>query len=168
MPPPFQRSIRAASILSLLPRPDTAMWSDTLLALERAHLLRLLLWGGMSIVAGTGLLVWLTLRRHDSPLLRAFSIQASLWGVLHLAIAGRGMVRLADRDLASALRLDRVLWFSAGLDVGLILVGLTLAAAGWIIGRRLGAVGAGIGVLVQGAGLLVLDLRFVSITSRML
>ena len=142
------------------------MWSDTLLALERAHLLRLLVWGGMSTVAGTGLLAWLTLRRHRSSLLRSFAIQMSLWGLVHLAVAGRGIYRLADRDLTSATQLDRMLWLSTGIDIGLILVGITLAAAGWILGRQLGAVGAGIGVLVQGAGLLVLDLGFVSITAR--
>ena len=142
------------------------MWSDTLLALERAHLLRLLVWGGTSVVAGTGLLAWSMVRRYDSALLRSFSLQTSLWGLVNLAIAGRGLSRLADRDLGSATQLDRLLWLSTGLDIGLILVGLTLAATGWIVGRRLGAVGAGIGVLVQGAGLLFLDLRFLSITAR--
>ena len=142
------------------------MWSDTLLALERAHLLRLLVWGGTSVVAGTGLLAWLTLRRSNSALLRNFSIQTSLWGLLNLGIAGRALFRLTDRDLGSALQLDRMLWLSTGLDIGLILAGITLAATGWMVGRRPGAVGAGIGVLVQGAGLLVLDLRFVSVTAR--
>jgi hypothetical protein len=118
-------------------------------------------------VAGTGVLAWLALRRHRSTLLRAFSIQASLWGLVHLVIAGSRLLRLAHRDLAAAMQLDRLLWLGAGLDIGFILVGVTLAATGWIVGRQLGAVGAGIGVLVQGAGLLVLDLRFVSITSRM-
>lgn len=142
------------------------MWSDTLLALEREHLLRLLVWGGMGTVAGTGLLAWLTIRRHHSTLLRSFSIQMSLWGLVHLAVGGHGLYRLAHRDLASATQLDRMLWLSTGLDAGLILVGITLAATGWILGRRLGAVGAGIGVLVQGAGLLALDLRFLSVTAR--
>lgn len=144
------------------------MWSDTLLALERAHLLRLLAWGGMSVVAGTGLLAWLTIRRHNSALLRAFAVQTSLWGFAHLAITASRMLRVADRDLASAMHLTRVLWFSVGLEVGFLLVGITLAGAGWILGRRLGVVGAGIGVLVQAAGLLVLDLRFVSFISRTL
>ena len=142
------------------------MWSDTLLALERAHLLRLLVWGGTSIVAGTALLAWLMARHSSSALLRGFSIQTGLWGILSLAIAAAGLARLSDRDLTAATRLDRMLWFSAGLDVGLILVGLTLAVTGWRIGQRLGTVGAGIGVVVQGAGLLVLDLHFVSMTAR--
>jgi hypothetical protein len=143
------------------------MWSDTLLALERAHLLRLLAWGGMSVVMGTGLFAWLTVRRTDSALLRSFSIQTSAWGLLHLAIAGRGLLRATDRDLGSAIQLDRLLWLSTGLDIGVALVGVTLAATGWALGRRLGAVGAGIGVFLQGAALLVLDLRFLSITTRM-
>ena len=142
------------------------MWSDTLLVLERAHLLRLLVWGGTSVVVGTGLLAWLTVRRYDSALLRNFSIQTSLWGLVNLAVAGRGLSRIADRDLASATQLDRLLWLSTGLDIGLIFVGITLASTGWTVGRRPGVIGAGIGVLVQAAGLLVLDLRFVSITAR--
>jgi hypothetical protein len=88
--------------------------------------------------------------------------------VLSLSIAGLGLSRLADRNLASATSLDRMLWFSIGLDLGIILVGITLAMTGWIVARRMGAVGAGIGVLVQGAGLLVLDLRFAAITARVL
>jgi hypothetical protein len=118
------------------------------------------------VVAGTGLLAWLSLRRSDSALLRNFSIQTGLWGLVTIATAGRGLFRLTDRDLGSATQLDRLLWLSTGLDVGLILVGITLAATGWGVARRLGAVGAGIGILVQGAGLLFLDLRFLSITAR--
>jgi hypothetical protein len=142
------------------------MWSDTLLTLERAHLLRLLIWGATSTVAGTALLALLMTRGSGSALLRGFAIQTSLWGLLSLGVAGVGLARLTDRDLAAATRLDRLLWLSAGLDIGLILVGLTLAVAGWRMGRRLGSVGAGIGIVVQGAGLLVLDLHFVSMTAR--
>lgn len=144
------------------------MWSDTLLALERAHLMRLLAWGGTSMLVGSALYVILTVRRTGSALLRHFAIQTCAWGLAILAFAATGMARLAERDLASATRLDRILWLSVGLDIGLVLVGATLAASGWWLGRRLGVVGAGIGVLVQGAGLLVLDLRFVAITARVL
>ncbi len=144
------------------------MWSDTLLALERAHLVRLLAWGGTSMLVGSALYVLLTVRRADSALLRHFAIQTCAWGLVSLAIAATGMARLAERDLASATRLDRILWLSVGLDFGLVLVGITLAATGWGLARRLGMVGAGIGVVVQGAGLLLLDLRFVAITARVL
>jgi hypothetical protein len=144
------------------------MWSDTLLALEHAHLLRLLAWSAASIVAGTALYAVLTLRRTASALLAQFAIQTCAWGLLNLIVAAMGMLRLAERDLASATRLDRLLWLSLGLDAGLVLIGVTLATTGWVLSRRLGIVGAGIGVLVQGAGLLALDLRFVAMTTRVL
>ena len=144
------------------------MWSDTLLALERAHLLRLLAWSATSVVVGTGLYAVVTIRRTGSALLTHFAIQTCAWGFVNLAIAAVGMTRLAERDLAAATRLDRLLWLSVGLDVGLVLVGATLATTGWLVARRLGSVGAGIGVIVQGAGLLALDLRFIAITARMI
>lgn len=144
------------------------MWSDTLLAVERAHLLRLLVWAGTSVIVGTAVYAALALRRTGSALLRQFAIQTLAWGLVNMVIAGTRLARLAERDFASATRLDRVVWFSAGLDLGIILVGVMLALTGWLLARRLGVVGAGIGVLVQGAGLLVLDIRFMAITSRIL
>ena len=142
------------------------MWSDTLLAVERAHLLRLLIWAGTSVIVGTAVYAVLTLRRVGSALLRHFAIQTVAWGVLNLAIAGASLSRLAERDFGSATRFDRMLWLSAGLDLGIIFAGATLAAAAWLLARRLAVVGAGIGVLVQGAGLLVLHMRLIAITSR--
>ena len=144
------------------------MWSDTLLALERAHLLRLLAWGGMSAVAGTGLLAWLTIRHYDSALLRSFALLTSILGAVHLLTGGIQLLRIADRDFGSAIQLDRLLWLSTGLDIGVILAGGTLGISSWILGRRLGGVGAGIAVIVQGLGLLLLHLRFLSITGRIL
>ena len=144
------------------------MWSDTLLAVERAHLLRLLAWAGTSVVVGTALYAVLSLRRVGSMLLRHFAIQTFAWGLVNLTIAGMGVLRLAERDFASATRLDRMLWLSAGLDIGIVLVGATLAVTGWTLARRLALIGAGIGIIVQGAGLLVLDLGLIAITSRVL
>lgn len=143
------------------------MWSDTLLALERAHLLRLLAWGAMSVVAGTGVLASLMIRRADSSLLRGFAIQTSAWGVVDLVLAARGLFRASDRDLGAAIQLDRLLWLGMGLDIGIVCVGITLVVMGWSSGRRLGIVGAGIGIVLQGVALFVLDLRFVSMTTRM-
>ncbi len=143
------------------------MWSDTLLALERAHLLRLLAWGAMSVVAGTGVLASLMIRRADSALLRGFAIQTAAWGLVDLALAGRGLFRATDRDLGAAVQLDRFLWLSMGIDIGIVSVGIALAVTGWIAGRRLGLVGAGIGIVLQGLALFVLDLRFASFMARM-
>jgi hypothetical protein len=144
------------------------MWSDTLLALEHAHLLRLFAWSATSVVVGTSLYAVLTVRGIASVLLRQFAIQTVAWGLVNLVVAATGMLRLVERDLASATRLDRLLWLSLGLDAGVVLLGATLATTGWALSRRLGIVGAGIGVLVQGAGLLALDLRFVAMTARVL
>jgi hypothetical protein len=84
-----------------------------------------------------------------------------------VSIAAFGLRTLAIRDLQGAMRLDRLLWLNTGLDLGYVAVGATLAVAGWLIGRRLGAVGAGIGVVVQGAALLVLHLRLLAVTASL-
>jgi hypothetical protein len=144
------------------------MWSDTLLGLERAHLLQLIAWSAMSTLIGTALFTWVTVGRSQSTLLRHFAIQTGVWGFVVFSVAGLRLWELTERDLAGATRLDRLVWLSTGLDGGLVLAGATLATAGWVMGRRLGPVGAGIAIVVQGAGLLVLDLRFLAITARAL
>jgi hypothetical protein len=83
-----------------------------------------------------------------------------------LALAGLGWRGLALRDVAGATRLDRILWLNIGLDVGYVAVGLTLALLGWALGRRLALVGAGMGVIVQGLGLVVLDAWFAAAIAR--
>lgn len=142
------------------------MWADTLLTAEQGHLLRLLAWGAMSVLVGSALLAWLRAGRRASPLLEHFAIQTAAWGAVDLAIAAIARRSLVPRDVAAATRLDRVLWLNIGLDVGYALVGITLIIAGWRLGRRLGLVGAGLGVVVQGVALVVLDLLLASQISR--
>jgi hypothetical protein len=134
------------------------MWADTLEAVERAHLLRLVIWGAASILAGTALIAWMRYASRRSPLLQHFAMQCIAWGSLEASLALLQVSRLAPRDLASATRLDRLLWLNVGLDGGYILVGITLAVAGWRLSRALGAVGAGIGITMQGFALIVIDL----------
>lgn len=143
------------------------MFSDTLLLAERAHLNRILVWGAASVVAGTLVLALLVVRRVGSPLLLHFAIQTAAWGTIDLVIAAVARRGLALRDVAGATRLDRFIWFNNGLDVGYVAVGLTLAIVGWTLGRRLGLVGAGIGVVVQGLALLALDARFIAALDRL-
>lgn len=134
-------------------------FGSDLLELEKLHLLKLSLWGGLSVLLGTMVLAVLRWRRSESPLLQHFAIQSAAWGAIDLLIvlwAGRG---LEIRDYAGAVALDRFLWFNVGLDVGYVLVGITLAICGWRFGRKLGLVGAGLGVIVQGLALAVLDLQ---------
>lgn len=142
------------------------MWADTLLASERAHLLRLAAWGATNVLIGTALLVWLLQRGRQSALLRHFAFQTAAWGAIDLALAGISYTSLATRDIAGATRLDRVLWLNIGLDAGYALVGIALAVTGWRLGRRLGLVGAGIGVIVQGTALGLLDLVLAAHISR--
>jgi hypothetical protein len=134
------------------------MWADVLLSLERAHLLRLALWGGGSLLLGTAVLAWVMLRRPPSPLLQHFAVQTAAWGAVDLAICLWGWQGLALRDLDGATALVNFLWLNVGLDAGYAGVGLALALCGWRLGRRLGLVGAGIGVVVQGLALALFDL----------
>lgn len=134
------------------------MWADALLSLERTHLLRLALWGGASVLLGTLVLAWLATRGTRSPLLQHFAIQTAAWGAVDLAICAWAWRGLALRDLDGATSLVSFLWLNVGLDVGYAGVGLTLALCSWRFARRLGGVGAGIGIIVQGLALAVLDL----------
>lgn len=143
------------------------MWADTLLELERGHLLRLALWGGASVLVGTLLLAFMAMRRTTAPLLRHFAIQTAAWGAVNLAIclwAARG---LAPRDYAGAQSLINVLWLNTGLDVGYAAVGTTLAITAWRWGARAGGIGAGIGIIVQGIALMLLDLRLIALIGPM-
>jgi uncharacterized protein DUF6992 len=143
------------------------MWSDTLLLAERAHLMRLLFWGAACVVLGSTLLAVVAARRPQTPLLMHFAVQTAAWGAIDALLAGLAWRGLAERDLAGATHLDRMLWLNCGLDVGYVAVGVALAWTGWVLGRRLGLVGAGMGVVVQGLALLVLDARFISIIGRL-
>jgi hypothetical protein len=135
------------------------VFADSLLAFERAHLLRLFAWGGASVLAGTLLLALVAARRAagPAPLVRHIGVQTAAWGVVNLTIARWAWRGLALRDHAGARGLERVLWLNLGLDAGYVGVGVTLALTGWAVGRRLGLVGAGAAVVVQGAALLLLD-----------
>jgi hypothetical protein len=118
------------------------------------------------MLAGTAILAWLRVGGRHSSLLLHFAIQAALWGAVSGAIGLVLSSRLATRDLAAATRLDRFLWLNIGLDVGYVLVGATLVTVGLKLGRRLGLVGAGVGVVVQGCALGVLDLLLAAQISR--
>lgn len=137
------------------------MYSDTLLALERAHLLQIIVWGGASIVAGAALLAFLSFQSSRSTLLRHFAIQCTAWGIAEVVLAGMRLRGVSHRDGTAAVTLDRLLWLNTGLDAGYMIVGATLALTGWIVGRRQGPMGAGMGIILHGLALFILDLRFV-------
>jgi len=138
------------------------VFADSLLQLEHDFVLRLAIWAHISVLSGVLLLLWLTRRPERSPLLFHFAVQTAAWGALAVLMAALEWHGLALRDLAGATRLDHLLWLAVGLDLGGIAVGATLAGSGWYGGRRLGAVGAGLGIVVQAAAFLVLDGRLLA------
>jgi hypothetical protein len=144
------------------------MWSDTLLAAERSHILRVILWAVTSATLGTALLLIITVRRVDAPVVQWFATQALVWGLLELVVAATTWRSLAMRDVSGATRLDRLTWLHIGLDAGIVGIGLTLAVVAWLQGRRLAVIGAGLGVVVQGLGLLLLNLTFASLLARLI
>ena len=143
------------------------MWADALLAAERAHAHRLLVWGLACVVVGLAVLA-VARRRERSPLLFHFALQTAAWGAVDLAIALAAARGLALRDVSGATRLDRLLWLNVGLDAGYAAVGATLALAAWTLGRRLGGIGAGVAIVIQGLALLLLDARLILVIERSL
>lgn len=143
------------------------MWADTLLVLERGHLERLALWGAASVLLGTVLLAWLALRRMDAPLVKHFAIQMAAWGAVDLGICAWAYRGLGLRNYAAAQQLINFLWLNIGLDVGYMLLGATLAIACWRLGPKPAGIGAGVGIILQGAVLWLLDVRLVALIGPM-
>ena len=143
------------------------MWSDTLLAAERSHLIRVAIWAATSAALGTAFVTIIALRRLTAPIVLWFAIQTLVWGSLELIVTATRWFSMSMRDVSGATRLDRLTWFGIGLDVGIVAAGLVAAFLAWTYKRKLSAFGGGLGVVVQGLGLLLLDLRFASIISRL-
>ena len=142
------------------------MWADTILNAERQYVARMLVWAGLSIIAATTIVVMLAARRIKSPVLVHFAIQLGGWGVVLGLIGVLGWQGLHLRDLASATRLERASWLRVGFDIGVIGMGAVLFGASRWVGRSFAGMGAGAGLAVQGAALLVLDLQLVAAVSR--
>jgi len=139
------------------------MWADTLLALERGHLIRLALWGAGSVLLGTLLLAFLSWRHTVAPLLKHFAIQTALWGAVDVVLCLWGWRSLALRDFGGAQQLVNFLWLNTGLDAGYVMLGATLALASWRMGVRPTGIGAGVGIILQGLALLLLDVRLITL-----
>jgi hypothetical protein len=141
------------------------MWADTLLAAEQAHLYRLALWAMASVLVGTAVFALPSVRRGSSALLRHFALQLVIWGVVERTLVWVSASSVSPRDLAGARQLERMLWLNCGLDTGYVAVGLTIAIACWVLGRRMGGVGAGVAILTHGVGLLWLHVLFVGVVA---
>jgi hypothetical protein len=119
--------------------------------------------GVVSVAAGTA---WAITQRSQSRV--AFGQQSAMWGAVNLAIAGVGAWR-ARHHPAEAGPLRRTLLINAGLDVGYIAAGAHLVYHRSTLGGRVtrdAALGHGLAVVVQGTGLLKLDLYYAWRLSR--
>jgi hypothetical protein len=137
------------------------MWADTLQTLEQQHDLKLLFWGGASVLIGSLILLAFRLWRVKAPLASHFAAQCAVWGAAAVLWGGYAYQRVPLRGYDEAASLARFLWLALALEAGAIIVGVTFATFGWMFGRRIGAVGTGIGVVVQAGALLFLDLMLV-------
>lgn len=142
------------------------MWADTLLQAEQQHLLRLLLWAALSIIAATAIATTIAVRRLRSPLLTHFALQMALWGIVVAVIAAVEWHGLHLRDVSGSARLERLLWMNIGMDTGFVGMGAVLGFCGRVLARNIAAIGAGVGIVVQGLAMLLIDLQFASIVSR--
>ena len=107
------------------------------------------------------LLLVLSARRIRAPLISHFATQCGLWGAAELVWGAFAYRDVPLRDYEGAASLARILWMAVGLEAGAILIGITLAIGGWSYVKRLGFVGAGIGIAIQASALIVLDLILV-------
>jgi len=117
----------------------------------------LTVFGASSVVVG-GLMALTS----SSPTGRAFGQQTAAWGAINTAIAGVGAWRSRTRP-AEAAGLRRTLLVNAGLDVAYVAAGAHLAHHRSTLGGRVtadAARGHGLAVVVQGLGLMVLDLTY--------
>ena len=142
------------------------MLAETLLHAELLHLLRVMLWGAASVIAGTAVFVLLLVRRAASPLLRSFGGACLVLGGLELLGAGISYHAAPLRDYYAAVRLDRTVWFELGFAAAALLAAVAFAIEGWRIGRRLGVVGASVAVALHSLAILLLDLQLAFVISR--
>lgn len=129
-------------------------------------MLRLFIWAALSILSGTATAVLLVVRRTHSPLLKHFALQMAGWGIAVALFAGAWWPGIALRDVSGATRLVRWIWLSSGFDLGLVVVGATVAALGYRLARSAASLGAGAAIAVQALALLLLDLHFAALISR--
>jgi len=150
------------------------VWADTLQHAERLHLLRVCFWGGLSVLAGTGLLVLALVHRRASAIIVRFAIVCVVLGAVEIVVAAIAYRSVPLRDVSGATRLDRAAWLQLGLYVGLAAVGVTLMVTAFVSSRaakgeddRLFAfLGVGAATVLQGIALATLDLMLIADISR--
>lgn len=138
------------------------MWSPTLYAVERVHLLQLLVWGAASFVMGAGVIAALRLRRDSAPLAASFAIMMALCGAVEscfVLIRWRG---LTERDYAGALRLTTHVRLAIIAELWLVAGATVLLWAGVTLLKRLDLLGIAAALAAHGGVLFVLDRLFLA------
>lgn len=119
-------------------------------------------WGAFNMVGGSLLAV-----AGQGRGAAAFGQQSAQWGAINLLIAGFGTWR-SHRKSPDPGQLRTLLLVNAALDVGYMAVGVAIARGKLTFGGRITpetAVGHGSAVVVQGAGLFVIDAAAASVLS---
>jgi hypothetical protein len=150
------------------------VWSDFVQHAEQLHFLRLAIWGALSTLAGTMLLVVAHARGNGTALIRRFGAVCGLCGAIELLIA---LVLYRDvplRDLSAATRLDRLAWLQLGLFIGLAGIGVAGALVSFAVRppaeaskeRTLAVIGIGAAIALHGIALATLELSLIASISR--
>jgi hypothetical protein len=127
---------------------------------------RLLVWGGASLLIGALVLAIPALRNAGSLLLRRFALATMVWGGGEVVLSALLWRAMELRDVGGATRYANMLWLDLGLSAGISLAGVALAGAAWRLGRHEGAAGAGLALTVQGLALAVLHARTLAALER--
>ena len=165
----------AAQGQTAAPRSDSLVQtqSEQLQAARRAHLWRVAAWGGANALGGLAL-VWASSRSGTSTQWH-FGAMSAGWGVVNVGIAAGGLLASGPppAEPGALLEAERqfhdILLFNLGLNVAYSAVGATMLGASYYgidnIGRWRGF---GASLVLQGAGLLVLDgIAFFASRSRL-
>lgn len=135
-----------------------ALVTDRLRA-ERNHLWRVGAWGTANVIGGTALRL-----ASDRTSTRAFGFQSAAWGAVNIGIATAGLLGSRERPATwrSAVDAERqyhdILLVNLGLNVGYASVGTAMVvASAYDVNDADAWRGHGSALILQGAGLLVLD-----------
>lgn len=134
--------------------------SSTVWSIQQHLLSRLKTWAVINIIGGFLLLL------RPAKFYRALGQQFVAWGLINLLISVLGERGLRNRQPISEVcpsievqeytKFSRILWVNTILDIFYISGGLLLARARKT--RQEKTAGHGIGIIIQGAGLFILDL----------
>lgn len=130
---------------------------------RRDHLWRVAAWGGVNVAGGLALV--LASARNEQGARWAFGAMSAGWGAVNVGIAAVGLATApteAAMSYGTALSAERnfhdILLLNLGLNVAYAGVGGTMLAAGYRdVSNAAEWRGFGTSLILQGAGLLVLD-----------